>query len=937
MKTPRSRIRSGLLALVLTLLAPALVAQQGVFYVLDQPPFLDPPANTVVGLDQPLLIYPYPMPPVIKSPGVLRLETAYEHFKRAGYRQPALSPRVVFDNMNTPLLGIFYFDFSSYTHSPRDADGDPIGEEFQPSNLGVYIPGGLCNGAGGPRSAASSINWIALNSGNADKSILKENWIYSHELFHALQDMYPLSDYGCNSDIGEPPGWITEAIADAAAGYITQLMLPAQWKSTQYRFPFHLRSYRIAFRDESDWRRDPYFENTEVPRLSNFTSALSSKDKEAETDRAVAQVNYKTAGFWKFIARRSTGESAASGSRGAFDRLLAAWIPLYETRPEFSEAGWLGVVDDYIEKNTALNDTPKDKNLEGRALYGWLPEFFTEYATWWDQNYPQLGAPFKSKWHKYSYGGCETVTLKPSPNSAGSSATLELKDIRKNSARCIHVELQGFTGPVSVKARAKVDHDLYAEQLHLGLARVEAPLKNGKRVKSCWDYHDSNELRCLLQGKVEKSPPAKVWKKEQYSAQTLGLGEGPVSARLTYVLSNVNMFPENTIRIRQMELIFSTDYSFGGDKTLAPPNSIRPRNPATLANAASPETSRQLYYRLYTAPPIGLPGLFPIELNVIDDGEAPRCGGDAQEQFCAYDTGGDYYIRPGPNVMFGQTGRITATVHKNANNGPVLMSTYCSADADQRAVEILDSNHDGLVIRVNTDLCDVPGPDNNYCNKQAFCPVREHLLTTLTLGLGREHFGDTAAVHQLTPGTQFDMDLYFRYGVPGGSSSSSPASGSGSSSGSSSDSGSAGAGTAIAGMPAGTGGSLNNCNCSCEEREKTLHQAEDLKARKAAGENISGAAFMDLMGCVSACQSEYMICELEKNRQAEQTRDTNRQSRAETSCDCSCSALESLESRTQSLLENYRSGDQSALAEMQQLGQCMSVCQNEMMNCYKSK
>jgi len=929
------------LALLLTLLAPALHSQEGLFYVLDQPPFLDPPANTAVGLDQPLFVYPYPMPPVVKPPGVLRLETAYEHFKRAGYRKPALSPRVVFNNLDTPLTGLFYFDFSSYTHSPRDPNGDPIGEEFQPSILGLYVPGGDCNEGSGPISSASSINWIALNSGNADKSIFKENWIYSHELFHALQDMYPLSEHACNPDIGEPPGWITEAIADAAAGYMTQLQLPAKWKSTKYKFPFHLRSYRIAFQDESDWRRpNSYFENTEVPRLSNFVPSMSTKDKEIEKDRAIGQTNYKTAGFWKFITRRSTGKSPGSGSRDAFDQLLAAWIPLYETTPGpsvTSGAGWLGLVDDYIEKKTALSDTPKDKNLDGRALYGWLPEFFTEYATWWDQNYPQLGAPFKTKWHKYAYGGCETVTLKPSPNSKGSSATLKLTDIRKNSARCIHVELQGFSGPVAIKTRAKVEFDVHAEQLHLGLARVEAPLKKGKRVKSCWDYHDSKNLRCLLQAKVETNPPAKVWKKEQYSAQTLGLGKGPVSARLTYVLSNVNMFPENSIQIRKMELTFSADYSFGGDKTLAPPNSIRPQNPATLGNAASPETTRQLFYRLYTAPPWGVSGLFPIELNVIDDGEAPRCGGDAQEQFCAYDSGGDYFIRPGPNVGFGQTGLITATVNKHPGNGPVLMSTYCSADADQRAVEILDSNDDGLVIRVNTDLCDVPGPHNNYCNKQRFCPVREHLLTTLTLGLGREHFAETAPVHELTPGTKFDMDLYYRYGVPTQSSSSSSEPGSGSGSSSSSGSDSAGTGTAVPGSSAGTGGSLDNCSCSCEERENTLRQAEELKAREAAGENIPGTAFMDLMGCASSCQNEYLICELDKNREAQEAREAKRQTATETSCDCSCSALESLESRTQSLLEKFQSGDQSALTEMQQLGQCMSVCQNEMMNCYKSK
>jgi hypothetical protein len=116
-----------------------------------------------------------------------------------------------------------------------------------------------------------------------------------------------------------------------------------------------------------------------------------------------------------------------------------------------------------------------------------------------------------------------------------------------------------------------------------------------------------------------------------------------------------------------------------------------------------------------------------------------------------------------------------------------------------------------------------------------------------------------------------------------------------------------------------------------------LQQAENLKARQQAGENIPGNAFMDLMACASSCQSEYMICEMEKNRIEEEARETRTKEVSEIPCDCSCAGLEGMESRTQSLLERFQSGDQSAMAEMQKLGQCVSVCQNEMMNCMRSK
>jgi len=149
--------------------------------------------------------------------------------------------------------------------------------------------------------------------------------------------------------------------------------------------------------------------------------------------------------------------------------------------------------------------------------------------------------------------------------------------------------------------------------------------------------------------------------------------------------------------------------------------------------------------------------------------------------------------------------------------------------------------------------------------------------------------------------------------------------------------GSSGSGPTTPGSSSSSGFTIGDCACTCKEREETLQRGEDLDSRREAGEDISAGEIMGLMRCNTSCQREYMICELEKNEKEKEARDTESQKTAASECDCSCTSLANLESQTMELLGQFQSGNQSAMDEMRKLGQCISTCQAELMNCHTSQ
>ena len=142
------------------------------------------------------------------------------------------------------------------------------------------------------------------------------------------------------------------------------------------------------------------------------------------------------------------------------------------------------------------------------------------------------------------------------------------------------------------------------------------------------------------------------------------------------------------------------------------------------------------------------------------------------------------------------------------------------------------------------------------------------------------------------------------------------------------------------GTPTGGGGAIKDCACTCEEYEATSHAAEEMKQREAAGEKAEISTVMSLMSCHSTCQREYMICAMEQGDREKAARKEKQKvelSEAGKDCDCSCAELQNLEAKTAEILGQMQSGNQSAMQEMQKLGQCMSVCQSALMRCARSR
>ena len=149
---------------------------------------------------------------------------------------------------------------------------------------------------------------------------------------------------------------------------------------------------------------------------------------------------------------------------------------------------------------------------------------------------------------------------------------------------------------------------------------------------------------------------------------------------------------------------------------------------------------------------------------------------------------------------------------------------------------------------------------------------------------------------------------------------------------SSSDPESPGSGPTAPGTSSTTGETLKDCLCTCEERADSILRGEDIKTRRAAGEEIAAGEIMGLMRCASTCQREYTICALDEDEKEKAVRATRQEIKPD-DCDCSCTALNDLQSRTAELVQALQSGNPSAMEEMQKLGQCMPICQSELMNC----
>ena len=358
-----------LLALLCSTLIPAwpgaLRAQEPDRFEISDFPAYSPPykdaAHTDMGIAQPEIRYATGGATRRPSDSEEFLSQSYRIYRKAGYAIPPLTPRITYSQTGDRVYRAFQFDFTA--NSLGASTAGMLMEEY---DCGT-VPDGV--------NPADFRNWIALDNSIDGKQTYVRMHVLSHEMLHAFQFAHPLFYRDC------PPGWIQEGLADAAANFITEQRFPAAWKRQKRADMSSWRSYRVAFQDDQDWLDDPHYEEVVVPLLARFSGGNSS----ANLDAAEA-MGYHTSGFWQFLARRSTGKKPGGASVDDVSSLLATWYPMLQTTTNGRvgrSTGWLNLVNDFVAAHVNLEEKQADN-----ALYAWLPEFFTEYATWWEVRNP---------------------------------------------------------------------------------------------------------------------------------------------------------------------------------------------------------------------------------------------------------------------------------------------------------------------------------------------------------------------------------------------------------------------------------------------------------------------------------------------------------------------------------------------------------------------
>jgi hypothetical protein len=155
-----------------------------------------------------------------------------------------------------------------------------------------------------------------------------------------------------------------------------------------------------------------------------------------------------------------------------------------------------------------------------------------------------------------------------------------------------------------------------------------------------------------------------------------------------------------------------------------------------------------------------------------------------------------------------------------------------------------------------------------------------------------------------------------------------------------------GSGTSGTGGPPGMSGSApvsgesdsgnTRCDCSCEELADFETRAAD--AKKAGNDDAMMAMTGPMMACTNQCQREYIICRVEADEAKKQEEALLAKEKTDKiHCDCSCEALDSLNSRARTLEKQLASGGTISNEDILQLSHCATVCQQEMLSCAMKK
>jgi len=733
-------------------------------------------------------------------------------------------------------------------------------------------------------------------------------YFMAHEVVHLIQYGYPFFDEVlCKTAV---PGWILESIATAVGLEAMRKkypgVAPSKRDDREARMFSGLRRYDKPLPDRKLVPKD---EPTKYERQEELWSG--------DYDQ------YYTASFWRHIAN--------AHHHGRYDFLskymnrggrIGDWMPWLRNNIEDDLATDLGII---------------------------FTGFLADYAGWGDPGFPGLYFGRRT-WLKEAFGGCEQVYL----DKNNPSGHVDLK-VLPLSGKCIEVRVStlGKGGlkegeSAAIQAAAVITDGPLSDRdgLHLALAA-----SNDKKEFLCArevKRHRKLGLgRCILvpdDGKIHLDggeKEARVWnvaaqetasnpvRRQERSdgragelinvytvsytpldlstRDTIYGGRDPLSTRLYFILDVTTMEVDGhgaTTGPAKKRTTASLQPARASD-----PQTTLPKQDSNGQPANSFALPASLRPALPAAPaPPSAEYIGKLSTLVVTQGAWDGSGTGADTTTLVLTP----VVRNGENydphpLSIGETGGVTVGLQGNLGGQPLVGVGVGTLQVAEFTDLVFRGRFQGTVCR-SANM-----KPNVGCGSPL--PVAGDIVKAFAGSRLPGYYmriEDTPGVALYRQATEQGMSTFTSY-TPG-----SPTVGSGS--------------APQPGNSNGTTHSLSDCACTCEERDTTNEAAEQLKARREAGEEVSVGEIMGLTRCASRCQREYMVCEMQKTER-ERAAAKKSASEAPANCDCGCDGLDRIQRESAALQAQVQAGQAMPLQALEQLGRCMSVCQGEYARC----
>jgi hypothetical protein len=753
-----------------------------------------------------------------------------------------------------------------------------------------------------PDQGTGAIKKAVMNVGNKFEYLRDygaDNMTYSHlihELFHLSQYEYPFWDPAKCYKFGGVPGWLSESTAEAVGIHMMIERYPSDWP---------------AKRSES--------EVVGLAGLRRYDKTLPIRVYDEGGGEVLSgdPMFYRTHSFWRHIAEAHHG--------GKMD-----YLDEYMKRPQPSGGTWLS----WLNANTV--------KYSGAELGMVFSGFLADYAGWGDSGHAGqfLG---RKKWLTGAFGNCKTVYL-----SKAEPADYVEVDLQPVSGNCIEVVVPTM-GPAGL-----TQDDSFAVQaaavvmagppsgrggIHLAMAA-----SNDKRKFLCADEVKQRRKaglgKCMFNpddGKVRMNGgaiDARLW---EVVAQQIGTdsrdGELKNLYTVSYTPTSISMRdtdygPSDLLSVGLYFVLDVAKLEMDGQKKKgavgsfgaggADPQTTLPKRDAAGKPVNSYSKPDPFQAQLPVPPEAALPPEAEGKLSSILVGELAGGGVAAASSVLLLPAKENARGELDSHALsVGETGSFPLMISASINGEPASSLAGSELVVEEFTDLALRARYRGTLCRHRDLELSRPGqPVENPCRNpfpvsgeivKAFAGSRlpgRYMVTERTEGTEMYRRANESSLAEWSMPT------------PGGSGS--------------------GSGESAPGAGSGSGAAIPDCACTCDERSEALRQAEELKAREAAGGDVSAGAIMGLMRCQQQCQSEYMLCVMEedKARKAQEAAEqAAHQGKLKEECDCSCEALHAAQGRTEELLKAYGAGEAAALDELQSLGSCMGACQGAMMAC----